>query len=246
MKAYKLLLLILTILLLLGCKINTASNKGDTLIVLTFDDQHETIYTVALPIMQEFGYVGTNFVNSESIGLPTQFNWEQLQDMELNNNWETGGHTLHHINMPYFDDETMEYEVLQDKQNIIDHGLNPVSFALPRGHATQQQLQFLSQHYDNIRNSQDQRHVAPINRLNLGYFSYKSEHTAASAKARIIRGIENSENIIIIGFHRFIYDLDTHPNACTPEDFRELLEFIESNNLEVTTLKNAVDRFCSN
>jgi len=128
----------------------------------------------------------------------------------------------------------------------MDHGLDPVSFALPSGHATLEQLQFLSEHYQNIRNSQDQRHIVPINRLNLGYFSYKSENTASSAISRIIRGIENGENIIIIGFHRVINDLDSHPNACTPEDFREILDFIQSSNLEVSTLKNAVDRFCSN
>lgn len=239
-------LLLLLLLCILGCKINSTYSNHEKVIVLTFDDEHESIYTTALPMLDEFGYPSTSFINSERIDTVEQLTWEQVCDLEFNHGWETGGHTLHHINMPYFDEETVEYEVLQDKQNIIDHGLNPVSFALPSGHATLQQMQFLSEHYLNIRCSQDQRHIVPINRLTLGYFSYKSINTSSSAISRIIRGIENGENIIIIGFHRIIYDLDSHPNACTPEDFREILEFIESSNLEVLTLKNAVDRFCAN
>lgn len=245
MKPDKLIVLIIA-LLTSSCSEITTPNQQKPIIVITFDDQHETIYNAALPLLLRFGYPATSFVNTELIGQAGNLTWSQVVELETVFGWETGGHTLHHVNLPYCDDATVHIEVGQDKQNLLDHGLSPHSFALPSGHATPHQFDIISHYYTNIRTSQNLYHTMPINHRYLGYFSYESSFTADHAIGRIVRGIQQEEAVIIIGFHRVCDDLSSHPNACTPADFTEILQFIHHAGLQVLNLQQAMTELCKN
>lgn len=240
------LIILIAVALLCSCSEVTAPHQQKPVIVITFDDQHETIYNAALPLLKQFGYSATSFINSEWIGLPGNLTWLQVTELEMDFGWETGGHTLHHVNLPYCDDATVHHEVEQDRQNLLDHGLHPHSFALPSGHATPHQFGIIGQYYSNIRTSQNLYHIMPVNRAYLGYFSYESTFTPQHAIGRIIRGIEQQEAVIIIGFHRVCNDLSSHPNVCLPEDFSEILNYIHAAGLHVTTLHEAMQQICGN
>jgi peptidoglycan/xylan/chitin deacetylase (PgdA/CDA1 family) len=245
MKPDKLLLLLL--LLFCGsCSQTTAPSSRNPIIVITFDDQHQTIYSTAFPLLHAYGYPATSFINTDLIGLDHNLTWPQVIELETVFGWETGGHTLHHVNLPYCDAATVHLEVGQDKQNLLDHGLNPHSFALPSGHATSYQFEIIAHYYDNIRTSQNLYHTMPVNRRYLGYFSYESTFSADHAIGRIIRGIQQEEAVIIIGFHRVCDDLSSHPNVCTPQDFEKILRFVHDAGLQVLHLQQAMSQLCGN
>ena len=233
---------IVCLLTLFSCDVLIDSGVNKTCICITFDDQDLSIYDNALPLMQEFGFTATNVINTAQIGNEGHLNWQQVEELEFVYGWETAGHTLHHVVLPEINNEEAEYEIYQDWLNLQDHGLSHDTFALPSGHATEEQFEIILNYYKNIRTSRDLKHFYPINRTYLGYFFYDSEYNAQDAISRIIRGVENKEALIILGFHQFQEENTGYPANCTPVDFRQILEFIHYNELEVLTIKEAVDK----
>ncbi|MCK9242395.1 MAG: polysaccharide deacetylase family protein [Candidatus Cloacimonadaceae bacterium] len=229
-------------LLLPGCKFFSATQSKAPVIVFTFDDQHPSIYDSAFPIMREFGYRGTNFVNTNALGHPSLMSWAQITELELEYGWETGGHTLNHEVLNQLDLEIAIANIKQDKQNLSDHGLNPRSFALPRGQCPIQLYSMLTQLYQNVRGSSDFAMHHPLNRKALGYLAYQSGWSAEVVKHRILRGIANDEALIIIGFHRFDIDDDSYADSCPSPTFREILRFTHDLGLEVLPLAEAVSQ----
>ncbi|MCB5287453.1 MAG: polysaccharide deacetylase family protein [Candidatus Cloacimonetes bacterium] len=229
-------------LLLPGCKFFSAAESKTPIIVFTFDDQHLSIYESAFLIMREFGYRGTNFVNTNAMGLPGLMNWAQITELELDYGWETGGHTLNHEALNQLDYDVAIANIIQDRQNLSDHGLNPRSFALPRGQCPSQLYPLLTQLYQNIRGSSDFAMHHPLNRKALGYLAYQSGWPSDIVKRRIQRGIANQEALIIIGFHHFDTAGDDYADSCPSPTFREILQYTQDLGLTVLPLAEAVSQ----
>ena len=228
-------------LIFVSCEITTDIASEKTYVIITFDDQHESIYTTALPIMQEFGFKATNVINTGVIGSEDELTWAQVEELEFEHEWETAGHTLHHITLTTTPIELVEHEIYQDWQNLKDHGLSHETFALPSGKANQEHYNIILQYYKNVRTSLNCVTFAPIDRTDLGYYAYLSGYSAANAKARIMRAKQNKECIVTIGFHRVLEQSDGHPTNCKPEDFYKIMQFIDDNNFEVITIKEACE-----
>ncbi len=225
-----------------GCEFISQPEINDPIIVITFDDADISIYNNALPLLASYNYPVTNVINTCWIGLPEKLNWDQVEELEHVHGWETAGHTLHHVNLPDCDYETALYEIEQDWQNLIDHNLSHETFALPNGHVTSWQYEIILEFYQNVRTSLDIDHIAPVNRTLLGYFAYQTAYDVIDVKQRILQGIENREVMIIIGFHKIRPDDDGYIANCQPEEFAEILDFINNNNFTVLTLKEAINR----
>lgn len=208
-----------------------------TYVVITFDDQHSTIYETAYPLMEAYGFSGVNVINTGEIGKTDKLTWQQVEELEFMRGWETAGHTLNHANLPECTFEEAFYQIEQDWLNLKQRGLSHETFVLPRGHATYRDYEIIIQFYDNIRNSQDLRMYYPIDRRNIGYFAYLTSYTAEDVFLRITEGILNKEALIVIGFHRF--DDENHTHSCSREDFEKILKFIKEQGLEVITIKEA-------
>ncbi|HPR18626.1 MAG TPA: polysaccharide deacetylase family protein [Candidatus Cloacimonadota bacterium] len=229
------------LLLLVSCSVTEGPDLNKPLIVITIDDQHDSIYQNALPILAAHGYCTTSFINTAVVGSNDLLSWVQVEELEFDYHWETGGHTLHHHDLTSLTLEEAEYEIHQDWLNLKAHGLSHDSFALPSGHATAEQFDIIGKYYKNIRSSNDLRHVQPLNRKYLGYFAYLTEYTAKDAIDRILQACERQEVVVILGFHRFLEDSAGHPRNCRPEDFQKIIDFIYENDFQVLTLKQACD-----
>ena len=48
-------------------------------VVLTFDDGYADTYSIVYPLMKEYGFAATVFVNPGDVG--TRLTWEQLKEM---------------------------------------------------------------------------------------------------------------------------------------------------------------------
>lgn len=228
-------------MLISACKPVSPDPISSPIVVLTFDDQHYSIYDKAFPIMQEFGFRGTNFVNSGAVGNHGFMTWDQIREMELEHAWETGGHTLHHEQLNQLDLDEAKQNLNQDFSNLIQQGLNPRSFALPRGQCPSQVYPIILNLYQNIRGSSDFAMHSPIDRKALGYLAYQSGWSAEPVKHRILRGIMNNEAIIIIGFHRFDAENEGYQDSCPSSVFRQILSFLWQYNLRVLPLHEAVE-----
>jgi peptidoglycan/xylan/chitin deacetylase (PgdA/CDA1 family) len=103
---------------------------------LTFDDGIENQYALGFEhALKPHGINGTFFINTgnTNAGIDSAMTWAQLTSLNNAGN-EIAGHTLDEFNLKGCTDQgTCTNEVCQDRQNLVNHGFYPVSFAYPFG-----------------------------------------------------------------------------------------------------------------
>jgi hypothetical protein len=125
---------------LFGCAFAGAA-RSQTVVSLTFDDGAVSQFVNARPALAAHGfhatfYVNSAFVNPRSDGStnPYYMSWAQLGQLASEGN-EIGGHGLENksLTTEVTDPEGRRHAVCDDRQNLIAHGLTPVSFSYPHG-----------------------------------------------------------------------------------------------------------------
>jgi peptidoglycan/xylan/chitin deacetylase (PgdA/CDA1 family) len=107
-----------------------------TTVSLTFDDGRGDNYPVLKDMLAQRGMRATFYVNSAKVGTSSyHLTWPQIEDFARNGN-EIGGHTLTHPHLPALTYDQQRAEICNDRQALIDHGFNPVSFAYPYAEET--------------------------------------------------------------------------------------------------------------
>jgi len=107
----------------------------NVVVSLTFDDGLLTQYLLADKQALAPHHLAGTFYNVSGLNDVDEqhMTWTQLTDLNNDGN-EIGGHTVDHVSLKGMTDITQEtYEVCQDRQNLIDHGFYPASFAYPTG-----------------------------------------------------------------------------------------------------------------
>ena len=85
-----------------------------------------------LPILESHGMHATFLVNTGPIlaGDPDKLTVDQLQTIYADGN-EIAGHTLDHVNIQPLSTADARYQVCTDRNNLLDLGFQPTSFAYP-------------------------------------------------------------------------------------------------------------------
>jgi peptidoglycan/xylan/chitin deacetylase (PgdA/CDA1 family) len=132
--------LVLPGLLLSGCRaasdaapttLATSVMSQPTLVSLTFDDGNADNFQVDA-VLKQYGLRATFYIPSGLVGGAAFMTWEQLRALQVDGH-EIGGHTLDHVNIGELDPASLRHEVCDDRQNLIQHGFDPISFAYPFG-----------------------------------------------------------------------------------------------------------------
>jgi peptidoglycan/xylan/chitin deacetylase (PgdA/CDA1 family) len=113
--------------------------------VITFDDGYESVYSKALPVLQELGYSATVFLttgmqanNGGDARLPSlqgrlMLSWREIDEMQRCA-IELGAHTLTHPDLTKLSRPQIELELGDSKKRIEDRtGAEVASFAYPFG-----------------------------------------------------------------------------------------------------------------
>ena len=225
--------------LLLSCSLSREEQPA-TIVCLTFDDAHSSVYQQALPILERFGLKATSFVNSALLDGYETMSWAQVLSLENEHGWETGAHGLSHANLAELSHAEAARQILDDRQLLMEHGISPRSFALPYGVCPLDYYDLIVPHYDNIRGSNDLPMHAPVDRLNLGYLPFQSGWTAQRVKARITRGMADREALVIIGFHRIETPGAGYQDNCPAAELEEICRWLRDTGLEVMTISEAM------
>ena len=102
-------------------------------VTIQFDDGNANQVADALPILERHGMVATFYVNTGFIGADADhMTWSDLTTLANAGN-EIAGHTLTHKNLKHLKPAAARQQICQDRDNLIDHGFAPTSFAYPFG-----------------------------------------------------------------------------------------------------------------
>jgi peptidoglycan/xylan/chitin deacetylase (PgdA/CDA1 family) len=106
-------------------------------IVITIDDAFKSFMEHGFPLLKEFGFPATLFINTETVGSGDYLTWNDLKIL-AENNIEIGNHTHSHDYFLDLDSASRKQAFLEDvelAQQLIKSNLslNPSVFAFPYG-----------------------------------------------------------------------------------------------------------------
>jgi peptidoglycan/xylan/chitin deacetylase (PgdA/CDA1 family) len=107
-------------------------------VVLTIDDGYRSFYQYGLPLLEEYGYPATLYINTANVGHKDYFNWDEIRNasergIEIGNHSHAHGHFLDYENpdirkAQFFTDINMAQTIFFDSL-----GYSPDLFSYPYG-----------------------------------------------------------------------------------------------------------------
>jgi peptidoglycan/xylan/chitin deacetylase (PgdA/CDA1 family) len=107
-------------------------------VVLTIDDAYRSFYENGLPILEEFGYPATLYINTANVGNPDFLSWKQILDSRQRG-IEIGNHSNGHLHfLDIYPDEDRKslfsVDLLAAERLFEEHlGYAPELFSYPYG-----------------------------------------------------------------------------------------------------------------
>jgi peptidoglycan/xylan/chitin deacetylase (PgdA/CDA1 family) len=108
-------------------------------ILLTFDDAFADITQYALPVLERYGFRSAIFAISGQLARSSAWEGLPVMTMEQIQYWaargvEIGGHSRTHPDLTAIPDDRVAVEVAGSKEDLVEAGLKPLSFAYPCGY----------------------------------------------------------------------------------------------------------------
>jgi len=208
---------------------------------INFDDGLLGTYTLAAPLMAEYGFKGTAYVytqplNEKEPGYYDEFmSWANVVALQNNFGWEIGSHTETHADLTSISLADAKKEINRSRNQLIKHGLNVQSFASPYGAYNDAIVDYLTKNFNSHRTAWNLPNTWPINDYYLKTKTVLPTTSVAEVKSWIDQAKANNEWLILL-FH------DLTAGTAQPQnddygldDFKEILNYIQSSNLPVMT-----------
>ncbi|HYC27320.1 MAG TPA: polysaccharide deacetylase family protein [Chitinophagaceae bacterium] len=86
-------------------------------VMITFDDTSEEHYTIAFPELQKYGFNGTFFIMTVSLGRPGYMTKEQVKDLS-DKGQVIASHTYDHHNVKQYEGQDYDNQMLKPKEKL--------------------------------------------------------------------------------------------------------------------------------
>ena len=221
---------------------STAPAHGHPVVSLTFDDGLAS-QGLAADLLEERGLRGTFYVPSGMLGKPGRLRWEDIVRLAERGH-EIGGHTQTHASLSEITLEQARQEIIRDRDAITAHGLEPVSFAYPKGKSTDEVEELVrSAGYVAGRGIGGiVETLPPLNAYRLRTPHSARTWTTAEHMAGLVLAAEHEEGWLIIPFHHLGRDPNSSYTTPTSE-FAAFLDWLVDRNARVSPVCNVISLY---
>ena len=136
-------------------------------VILTFDDGYKSQYSNAKPILDKYDFKATFYVVCNYIeNGKNHMTWDQIESLHKDGQ-DIGSHTMNHDDLSKMSDKEIEFEVGKSKECLLDHGINPLSFAYPfiSGNEDENVVNIVARYYEYARAGNDPIMFLHCNRI---------------------------------------------------------------------------------
>lgn len=217
-----------------------ANEKG--YVTFTFDDAPETTYTDAYPILKEYGYPATVYVNTKHIGEPWWYiKWDQLKELQKNG-WEVGSHAHEHDRLTDLSREALISSLKVSVEILEDKGFTPTSFASPFGDFNENVIREAKKHFKSHRKAwgepngvHDPASFDPyeISVLELDH------RTSFAVVEEVLKKARKKGRWVVFLAHEIVEDPGKW--QISPEIFKEIVQSVKREGLAVRTVYGMVN-----
>lgn len=170
-------------------------------VTFSFDDGWDNHYPSSL-LLDEFGYKGTYYVNSNKLNVGGRLSTAQLVSMQTSGH-EIAGHTKNHARLTSLSPDEQEAEICEDRAKLIELGFQPRSFAYPYGGNTPESFELIIKcGYNSARDSGGLRSNTSCTNCPAGEFIPPS-------KPYLMRSISYTKTLGITGLQWYVEQAET-------------------------------------
>ena len=212
--------------------------EGTGLVTLWFDDAWYSQYSVAFPIMEEYGMKGALAVPSGLINYDEYMSWPQVQRMQ-HKGWEITSHSVNHVcEADKLDGEAVLFEMKQSLATLREHNLQIQTYVAPCGYRNASINTTVKEYYLSMRTTDEGLNALPVtDPYNLKILAITDQTTIATVNEWLTRAKEE-ESWLIIVFHPLSEDSSAY--GATPAFFREILQAVQVSELPVVVPSQAL------
>ncbi|AGB15247.1 putative xylanase/chitin deacetylase [Halovivax ruber XH-70] len=118
-------------------------------VMIQFDDGYATDYTEAFPLLDQYGYEATSFVNPITIGSDDRLTLDQCSQL-ADTGWTIGNHTHAHRRLEDLSADEQTAEIVGAREWLVDHGFEDGAryFAYPFGQWDEHTLEIVGEHHE--------------------------------------------------------------------------------------------------
>lgn len=218
----------------------------EPLISVTFDDGHESTYSVAMPILQRYGIRTTQYLLSGTANNPAYVSWDQITQMQRAGH-EIACHSVDHANMTILEPSELEMQ-LADCKRELSKRYGPVrNFASPYGASNPQTLNAISKHYSSHRNTAsdptngvdhtDVNTVANFNRNNIIGFTVRSNTTLKQLQ-ELVAYTKATNGWLVLTYHQA--DDEGSEYSVSSKDFDKQFAYLAGTDVRIVTVEEAL------
>jgi peptidoglycan/xylan/chitin deacetylase (PgdA/CDA1 family) len=197
--------------------------SAQPLVSITFDDDSQTVYDTALPILDSQGIPATFYFISGSLNDSWIQKLNHMQDL----GWEIGSHSATHQDLTTLNTADLTYELAQSKSDLEGAGLTVEGFAYPygAGHKNQTVLHTVKEYYQYARSAFPGYNHPVINQYDLKVQTQTVSTSIELMKNWIDTAIEHNEWLIIT-----MHSVDTSGDlySIPPATLHELAVYIRN------------------
>ena len=207
-----------------------------------FDDAVASQYQVAAPALEAAGYRGTFYVISQrtaDAGYPAYMTIAQVKDLAARGH-EIGAHTRTHPHLPPLTVQQQTDEIAGSRQDLLAWNVGPLSsFAYPFGEYSADTLTIVRNAGFTSAASTNSGYVgAGSDPFQLEYEECRTDLAPGAMQGWVDAAAAN-HTWLILTFH----GLDTSGALynCTPDAFRQIVDYVRSKGLPVVTVSQGGD-----
>lgn len=174
------------------------------------------------------------------MGKPGRLRWEDIVRLAERGH-EIGGHTETHAELSEITLEQARQEIMRDREALTAHGLEPVSFAYPKGKCTDEVEQLVRRagYIAGRGIGGVVETLPPLNAFRLRTPHSARTWTTAEHLAGLVLAAEHEEGWLIVPFHHLGRDPQSTYTTPTSE-FAAFLDWLVDRNVQVTTVFNVL------
>jgi peptidoglycan/xylan/chitin deacetylase (PgdA/CDA1 family) len=222
------------------------------LISVTFDDGWESVYTEALPVMQENGIATTQYIITDVFDNYQYMSLAQLHSMQ-DAGHEIGSHTVSHADLTTLDETKLGHELLDSKKLLQNEFKAPVNdFTSPYGSYNKHTLETIGNYYRSQKNAEgdpDANELEAINirnsfdPLNIKSYSVR-QNTTLDDIQKLIKAAKENNGWLVLTYHQI--DTSNETFSVSPEHFKQQMQLISGSDVRTPTLGKVLDSLLPN
>lgn len=209
------------------------------LLSITFDDGWESAYRNGVPLLDQYGYKATFYLNPAAIDTTSFINSDQVAVLARSGH-ELASHGYEHLNFTTLDTPSIDYQLKHASEYFKQvHNQQAVQFSVPFGGTDSQVSYYARNYYASLRGTESglntRQNFDPYNLLVL----YIGNDTSPNKLADALAEAKASNGWLILVYHRVDTNTQGEP-VISPTQFQQQLDTVKKSELTVKTVSDAM------